>query len=733
MGQALRKSSRIAILGLPGGGKSTLLKRLATAYAFPERRSLIDDELPHKEWLPLLVRCRQLGPQVRLTLIEILSEIAVRAEMSPDLQKGFSGLVREALRDGTALLLIDGLDEISAESDRANLIYQLRTFLATYPNVALVLTSREAGFRIVGGALSSECEKYKLDDLSPSDIKSLTSRWYGQVAGHSALVRSEAERLAETILTNDRLLELAANPLLLTTLLLVKRCRGQLPTKRTLLYAKAIEVLLMTWNVEGHEPLDQDDAMPQLEYLAFIMMQEGIQRVSANRLRKILISARSEMPEILSYTRIGVGEFIEQVELRSGLLILSGHIEENGAVYPAYEFRHLTFQEYLVAKAVTEGHYPDRRESDDLVKMLGPHIFDEQWSEVIPLAAVLAGRSVQPLILELMEACTRDNADEGAIETSHPAGLLAACLCDEIQASPDLLRSAMKSILLTERLYTSYARIGTAKYGEMLFKVSCDELERLDDQILLVGGNILNFFRLQLGLETGTPSFSQELSLSVEEKLNSASPLNKALGCLVVMHLSYHSDQGTLISPGGLEKDKRRLDPLFQQAFQRWRGLVLPLLGASQSYLATAAAWALAWLAYTRDWDREEVSRLVPELIKRWQGSTSRDLDHLYPWIISTLPFFPDEAMGVPGLSDEKLARFFKAKYESRPKGREGEALLIGAYYLKLPWTRDELKRMAVAVDKKRIPEDHNRGFEKLMAVLGVTRRHILAPSDANL
>jgi len=29
---------------------------------------------------------------------------------------------------------------------------------------------------------------------------------------------------------------------------------GTLPTRRALLYSKAVEVLLTTWNVEGHEP-----------------------------------------------------------------------------------------------------------------------------------------------------------------------------------------------------------------------------------------------------------------------------------------------------------------------------------------------------------------------------------------------------------------------------------------------------------------------------------------------
>ena len=297
VGQVLGRSQRIAVLGLPGGGKSTLLKRLATAYAFPERRDLINDELPANNWFPLFVRCRQLDALVRSPIMEILESISKRAEMTDDLSGSFKEVVRRALQNGAALILLDGLDEISSDADRACFVYQLRTFLATYPSAAVVLTSRERGFRIIAGALSAQCQQFKLDDLDPNGIKALTLRWHKEVVGDSIQVQAEAEKLADTICANDRLMELAANPLLLTTLLLVKRWVGQLPTKRAALYSKAIEVLLTTWNVEGYEPIDLDEAIPQLEYLAFQMMKSGIQTISARRLREVLTSARAELPE----------------------------------------------------------------------------------------------------------------------------------------------------------------------------------------------------------------------------------------------------------------------------------------------------------------------------------------------------------------------------------------------------------------------------------------------------
>jgi len=208
IGKILSEQSRLAILADPGGGKTTLLKRLTIAYAFPERRELIEDNLPDQKWLPLFIRCRQLKDLATSSISDILSLIPNWAEMSK-LAEPFSLLVRRALRDGEVLLLIDGLDEISDEGERIAFIKQLRTFLAVYPTVSIIVTSRETGFRIVGGALSAHCEHYKVADFDDDDITRLTLAWHREVVGNQKKVRLEAEKLAKAIFGTKRVRELA--------------------------------------------------------------------------------------------------------------------------------------------------------------------------------------------------------------------------------------------------------------------------------------------------------------------------------------------------------------------------------------------------------------------------------------------------------------------------------------------------------------------------------------------
>lgn len=86
--------------------------------------------------------------------------------------------------------------------------------------------------------------------------------------------------------------------------------------------------------------------------------------VSIKELTGYFSEARRQMPELLGYSRISVNEFISRVEERSSLLSLSGHIIEDGQLRATYEFKHLTFQEYLAALAAAQGYYPNRQEHE---------------------------------------------------------------------------------------------------------------------------------------------------------------------------------------------------------------------------------------------------------------------------------------------------------------------------------------------------------------------------------
>ncbi len=693
IGRILAKAQRLAVLGLPGGGKSTLLKRLAIAYAFPERRKLIHDQLPERDWLPLFIRCRQLENLVRSPITEILTDVRKRAEIGSDLADSFGALVTASLHSGGALLLVDGLDEISDEGDRLAFVQQLRTFLAVYPTVAVVMTCREAGFRNIAGAMTGHCTHLRLADFNNTDIRRLTVAWHKEVVGDTAQNVADAGKLADTICSTDRVRRLAQNPLLLTALLLVKRWVGQLPTKRSVLYGKAVEVLLMTWNVEGHDPIDIEEALPQLEFVAYAMMQEGSQRVSFPRLRDILASARAQMPELLAYTKVTVQEFIKRVELRSSLLVLTGYEVEHGSLQAMYEFRHLTFQEYLTARAIVNGHYPGRQDPDTMLEILKPHLNDENWEEVVLLSAVMAGRKVQPLVKYLIGQVQQPTLnDNGSNERDiSPVNLLASCVVDEIQVPPDLLREALRWIARRNEYEGLPLRIFRGKYGNLFEDVCLHELQTSDSDLLSIGGTIgaLAVDRL------GWPSCEFGAILNgLGALLDDPSDLRRTEGLLATMQLAWE------VQP---QANRRKdLSPELIQALPDLLPRITPFIRSHEQHLALGAMWAFVWLVRAKKQIGEAGLATLDDLLAAWAEWKLADLSYLAAWSISSLPV-GERGSPHPSTPREELVSFVRSRVDSAhsdaawPIHAELKAALWVAYHVRGPWPDEELAKLIAA------------------------------------
>jgi hypothetical protein len=376
--------------------------------------------------------------------------------------------------------------------------------------------------------------------------------------------------------------------------------------------------------------------------------------------------------------------------MRSSILVLSGHTVENGSLYPMYEFRHLTFQEYLTARAIVDGFYPDRAETDDLVSVLQPYARRQEWKEVVPLTAVLAGREARGLISYLADQA-RFESQQNQITPEPPSiasvELLVRCIADEVQIAPNLLEASLEVVV---RHWTTPDRLiielASSRYGEVLLRICRRLYTGFGGDLLAIGGALGCAALVRFGWK---PSFSLEETpiAKIDECLDSTDPLEKALGCLIAMYLGWFMRRGT----PGPERDKIRAQ-IADQA-QKWGQKIWPLLDSGTPFLQFPAIWAGNWLRRLGAWGSDIDVVSLNKLVDIWKSSEIPELQYVAAWSISDLPFKDRDAIRLDASAElvelvQSSVNSPEAPLWARAKKK---AALILAYYMKAPWTDEQL------------------------------------------
>ena len=136
----LEEARRLVVLGDPGSGKTTLVNWLAwrlTAGLTTPLPTFLQGSIP----IPLVLR--ELNLQNIESFDSILSAFLQRPSAAA--LNGDRSLLLEALQEGRALILVDGLDEVH-ENLRRKLIVTLKAGFASYPKASWLITSRIIGY-----------------------------------------------------------------------------------------------------------------------------------------------------------------------------------------------------------------------------------------------------------------------------------------------------------------------------------------------------------------------------------------------------------------------------------------------------------------------------------------------------------------------------------------------------------------------------------------------------------
>ncbi len=460
IGELLAQQRRLVVLGDPGAGKTTMLRWMATVYLL--RRAKLNEEapipdaatLPPSALIPVLIRCRDLGEaDLCHCFSDFLHQHLSKSELLPNDVKVIESVILDQIAKGQVLLLIDGLDEITAPKVRVQFCQELERTAARYPDAHIVVTSRVVGYRDMPYRMGRSFTHGLIAELNRADKDSFAQRWI-RVTDQKLAPAEQQKRITELIdalHSSDRIERLTGNPMMLTTLALVKRKIGKLPTRRHKLYKEAVGVLL-DWNRQQYEVIEEEEALPQLAYLAFDMCKRGVQRLGGDEVLDLLEQMRHEYPNKRAVRRHSAEEFLARLEARSSLLIKSGGDWQSNlsAEKAVWEFRHLTFQEYLAARALLDKCYAGRDKNKTLAEQVAPLAGGMETSDSELGRAELQVREAWREALRLLIAdCNGDEVDavllailtvaEGEQATARPRAVLAAlCLADEPEVSNEI-------------------------------------------------------------------------------------------------------------------------------------------------------------------------------------------------------------------------------------------------------------------------------------------------------
>jgi energy-coupling factor transporter ATP-binding protein EcfA2 len=440
------------ILGDPGSGKTTLLHFLALVHA---RGSEVAAETlaisaAEADRLPIFVPLAAFEDMLRerpgLTLVDFLASYYDRRRGLP----GLGPLFRRALESGRALVLLDGIDEVLDPGTRSYVAQQVGALIGEWSprGVRFAVSSRFVGYLPVSG----NPRTFSVLEFGEREIEVFTHRWahaYERwVAGEgSAEAVSRARTLEKDLLadvrSNESVRRLAANPLMLTLLALLRRQVSPLPRRRIQLYDVYVSTLLDNW-LGARSPgarekaieLDGHRAKNILISLALWLQREKPSgtagRVETERkLVEILLEEKGYGPDAVPVEQVRAAEeqarrFLHEMRALTGLFVERG--------YDAFGFLHLTFQEFFAGRALA------RLGTEERWRAIRPHLHDSGWREPILLCAgwlgIVEGRrpEVTALVRQIL-----DHQDP-AERYLHRNLLLALAIAgDDVGLDPNLL------------------------------------------------------------------------------------------------------------------------------------------------------------------------------------------------------------------------------------------------------------------------------------------------------
>ncbi|MCB0047095.1 MAG: caspase family protein, partial [Caldilineaceae bacterium] len=459
LAEVVRGHRWLVLLGHPGSGKSTMARwlalELAQAMAHPDRPVTIaarqvdpgaEEDAPIEALgparLPILVRLADYaaarwreGKDTQLALADFLG--AKLPDRAPQREHAlaFNQIARTFLDVGQAVIILDGLDEVTDLNQRQVLAGEIETLMREHvkgagdllpltavgqcddPTVIeggnqLIVTSRIVGYQV--RPLHKNVPHFVLQDMDETAVRRFCANW-AAAPGHDL----DGDKLAVAVLEHSNphvRTQMGRNPLLLTILAQIYTVSPvrRLPARRAQLYGQAKDAVFNlrrdAWQAAMGEtpPADFVNGLERLTgQVAFSLHANPDYPASladGSTIKEWLVDGLGKEPALIKDRR---PEDVAD-SLLTAAANLSGFFVARGE--DAYGFLHRQFQEYFAALAMKQTLNAAQRSDSNDWQVVDERLYNANWREpLLLLAGVLSRAKSSKLIEHVLDAA--DPAD----------------------------------------------------------------------------------------------------------------------------------------------------------------------------------------------------------------------------------------------------------------------------------------------------------------------------------
>mgnify|MGYP002777181419 CR=1 FL=1 len=367
--QVAREKQYLMVLGGPGAGKSTFLRKMGLEALKGKAGSY------EHECIPVLLELKN------FTSSKINLEKAIAREFQICNFPNAEEVAQKLLEEGRLLILLDGLDEVpSKNTDEA--ICQIQNFVDQYDQNRFIASCRVAAYRHNFRRFSDVA----MAEFDPSQIQQFIANWFGTETDRAAGTGQRCWELLQKP-ENFAAKELAQTPLLLTLLCLVYDRSQNFPSNRSGLYCKALRVLLEEWAAEKRIMREEIYRGLNTELEEILLSEIAYQGFAADRL---FFSQREIVSQIKAFltNNLNAPKHLDGEAVLNAIAIQQGILVERAE--DVFSFSHLTLQEYLTAQFIDDHH--------QVPALVNRHLTDERWQEVFLLVAGLMRHGADELL-----------------------------------------------------------------------------------------------------------------------------------------------------------------------------------------------------------------------------------------------------------------------------------------------------------------------------------------------